>query len=232
MQGLQKGIEVAKKLGGLVRIFPVTKPLGMRNAQVEAIDVTRFQTLAAHVGVDHGVVVGTHSEPTGSEGLPLRQRGFSSILQDLSQGAVIVHGGDDDHVLEVFGGASNQCDATDVNLLHDLRLRRTACHGGLKRVQVHHHEVDCRQGVFLHLTHVGLVASSPQDSTKDLGVQGLHASAEDRRVVGDGLHGDHFGAHGLDGCLGASRRVNGDVQLLQGLHDGLKPFFVKHGNEG
>ena len=132
---------------------------------------------AAEVGVDHGVVVRTHAESTGSKCFALVKGGFAVALQDLDQGAVVFHRGNDDHVVEVLGRTANEGDASNVNFLHDLCLRSAACDSGFEGVEVHDDEVDVGEVVLRHLGLVAFVVPTVENATKHLGMKRLHTAA-------------------------------------------------------
>ena len=56
----------------------------------------------------------------------------------------------------------------------------------LKRIQVHHHQVDARNSLGPH--HFRIVCAPAEDAAMDLGMQGLYAALHDlrgARIVGD-----------------------------------------------
>ena len=229
---LEQGIEVAKELGLLVRVFTVAQALCFRHTQVQRLHLSLVDVMPAQVRVNHGVVVRTHPEPSGGQGLSLVKRCHSIVAKDVEQRAVIRHGRNDDHVLKVLRRPADQGDSTDVDFLDDVCLGSAACHGGLKRVQVHHHEVDGGQGIFLHLEHVAIVFPPSEDAAKHLGMEGFDPAAQDGGIVCDGFHRDHLRTHRFNGRLRAPCRIDGHAESFQFFHDGLEAILVKNGNEG
>ena len=55
----------------------------------------------------------------------------------------------------------------------------------LERIEVDDHEVERRDFILLHLLQVGRIVAPCQDSSENLGVEGLDPSAEDRGVSRD-----------------------------------------------
>jgi len=134
--------------------------------------------------------------------------------------------------LEVFGGAADQGDATNVDFFDNVFLWRSTRHCGFKRIQIHHDQVDVGQVVLGHLGLVSFVVPSVQDAAKHLGVQGFDTSAKDGRVVCHLFDRHHLCTKGFDGCLGAARGINGGPNALEFFDDGCEPLLVVDRDQG
>ena len=102
----------------------------------------------------------TDPEASRSKGFSFFEGGDSVALQDVQNGAVVVHGRNDDHVVEVLGGPSDQCNAPDVDLFDNVGFRGAAGHGRLERVQIHDDQVNAWQVVFRHLGLIAFVVAA------------------------------------------------------------------------
>ena len=231
VERLQEAVQIPKVLARLVRVFPVAQRARLRHAHVQRVDVSSRQARTAEVGVDHRVVVRTHAESACREGLAFFERGHAVALQHVHERPVVFHGGHDDHVVEILGRAANECDAADVNLLHDVRFGRAAGDGRFEGVQIDDHEVDVGEVVLGHLGLIAFVIATVQNPPKHLGMQGFYASSQDGRVVGHRFHRHHLGAHRLDRGLGSASRVNRHAQALEFRHHRFEAVLVKHRNE-
>jgi hypothetical protein len=100
-------------------------------------------------------------------------------LQLGQHGLVLVGGGDHAHVLPVLGGGAHHGGAADVDVLDGVGQRAAGLgHGGFKRVEVDHQQVDGLDAVFLQRGHVlGQVAAGQQAAVHH-GVQGLDAAVQ------------------------------------------------------
>ena len=153
-----------------------------------------------------------------------------SVFEQVQQRAVVVLAGDNDHIFEVFRRSPDQGNPPDVNLLDDLLVRSALRNGGLKGVEVNNDEVDMRQLVLLHVGHVFGQVAAVQDPSKHLGVQGLHPTTQNGRVIRDRFNRNDLSSHRLHRFLRSTGGVDGHAEALELLDDGLQTFFVKDGN--
>ena len=147
-------------------------------------------------------------------------------------GLVLVAGADDEHVAVVFGGGPQQADAADVDFLDDVGLGGSGGHGFLKRVQIHHHQIDGRDAVFGGLGHVGGFVAAVQNAPEYDGMQGFDPSAKHLGEAGEGFDGRHGRALVFEKLLGAAGRVKRYAVLPQQLRQRGQPVFVIDGEQG
>ncbi|MDI2023460.1 hypothetical protein PJL18_04008 [Paenarthrobacter nicotinovorans] len=144
----------------------------------------------------------------------------------VDNGTVEVRVRDDGDGGVVLRGRTHHGGASDVDLLHDVILRRAGLHGLDERVQVHHHEVE---GFDLHAgkgVHVRRNATVGQDAAVHAGVQGLDPAVQHFRGAGDFfdfLDRDACGGNLLGGGAGGN---NGDACCVQALRELLQSRLV------
>ena len=204
VQGFQQIVQVAEVLARLVGVLAVPQCAGLGHTDVQDVHAATFEVRAAEVRVNHGVIVRAHAEAARGEGLALFEGGGPIALQDVHKGAVVVHRGHDDHVVEVLGRAANEGDASDVDFLHDVRFRGAAGHGGFEGVQIHHDQVDVGEVVLRHLGLVTLVVPTVENAAKHLGMKRLHTASQNGGVVRHRFHGNHLCPHRFNCSLGAT----------------------------
>jgi hypothetical protein len=96
------------------------------------------------------------------------------------------------HVLPVLGGAAHHGGAADVDVLDRVFQRATGLgHGGFKRVEVDHQQVDGVDAVVLQRRHVLGHIAPRQQAAMHLGVQGLDAAVQHLGEAGDFGHLGH-----------------------------------------
>jgi hypothetical protein len=136
------------------------------------------------------------------------------------------------HVLPVLGGAAHHGGATDVDVLDGVFQRAAGLgHGGLKRVQVDHQQVDGVDAVVFERRHVLGQVAAGQQAAMHLGVQGFDAAIEHFGETGDlghFGHGQAFIGQQLGGAAGGQQL---DAQGVQGLGEFNDAGFVGDGNE-
>ena len=127
------------------------------------------------------------------------------FFQHVDQVFIPVRIGDDHHIMEVLGGSPDHGRTADVDVLDGFGFRHIRFGNGfLERVQVHHHQVDGLDPVFLHVFHVFGVATHRQDAPVDLGIQGLHPAVHHFRSPGHVTHISHRHAGFLQYFHGAA----------------------------
>ena len=193
-----------------------------------------FSVLHFHeVGVDGGVVMRADAEGVGREAVALLEGGAAVLLLvELQKFGVVVHGGHDDHVVEVLGGGADEADASDVDFLNDVLLRGTAGHGLLEGVEVDDDEVDLRNFVFGQLLAVAVHVAAREDASEHLGVQRFDAAAKDGGIAREAFHGDGFDAEVVDEFVGAAGGVDGHSLGVECANDVLQAVLVEDRDEG
>ena len=154
------------------------------------------------------------------------------LCVELEEFGVVVDSRDDDHVLEVLGGGTDEGDAANVNLLNDILLGGTAGHSGLEGVEVDDDEVYFGDFVLCQLLSVGVHVATAEDAAEDFGVKRFDTASEDGGIAGQGFNGDGFDAEFLDEFLCAAGGINGDALAVEGFDDVFKTVFVVDGDEG
>ena len=176
--------------------------------------------------------MGTDRKGGRGEGLALGQGGVSVLFrQQTQQFSVVGHGGHDHHVAMVLGRCADQADAADVDLLDHVGLRSARRHRGLEGVQVHDHQIDGGDVVFLQLGHIAIQVTPAQDAPEDLGMQGLHPPSQDAGVGGEVLHWGHGQPESFNEGLCAAGGIKVDAQPVEFTDDGFEPVLVEHGYE-
>ena len=225
----EAGVEVAVVAAFLVGVLAIAQGVGLVAAEFEHGQLL----LLVEVVEDGGVVVGTDVEGIGSEAAALLEGGGTVLLGvDVEKLLVVVDGGDNDNVVEVFGGGTDEGNASDVNLLDDVLLGGAGSHGGLERVEVDDDEVDFRNFVLCQLFTVGVHVATAEDAAEDFGVEGLDTASEDGGIAGQGFDGYGFDAEFLDEFLCAAGGIDGDALAVEGFDDVFKTVFVVDGDEG
>ena len=108
--------------------------------------------------------------------------------QHITERLILCLRSDDNHVVVVLGCGTNQGDTTYVNLFDDGRFFGTTGNGSLKRIEVNNDEVYFGDFIFFNLLHVLLQSAAAKNTSKNLRMQSLHASAQDGRVCSEVFH--------------------------------------------
>ena len=197
------GVNVAVKSSLLVRVFAVAHFLHLHPALVELFGKFVHARFAGEFFVRHaGQVIGNHAVilrgvaecfarqvEAGFVGQPAAR-----LLQFADNSIEIGIVGDDGDVFPVFGGGTHHGGAADVDVFNRV-FQCAGCFGdgGGKRIQVHAHQIDIADAVFLHFGHVLVQIAAPQNPAVDFRMQRFHAAVQhfgEAGVVGHFNHGD------------------------------------------
>ncbi len=169
----------------LMGVFPVAERLGQGECGTEDRREVLLG-LSREIGRDRRIVGGGHPEGLGGK-LLTKLPGDGTLRLDEGEDALIVgrvHQNDD--ILEVLRRGPDHGGASDVDLFAGLVEGRLGLgHRLLEGVEVDADEVDGRDPVGLHLRLMAGILFLSEDAPVDLGVEGLHPSAEDLREVRD-----------------------------------------------
>ena len=155
--------------GFLVGVLPVTQ-------RPSALKIT----------VDGGVVMGRDLK-TAFRKQPAHRfiRRPFTCFQNLQQVIVIGFGRAAKHILEIFGGGTNQGNAADVDFFNDFSLIVGLGQCFLKRIEVHHHQIDGRNMVLLRLLDILRFLPPVEDAAHDARMQCLHTASKNGGVAGN-----------------------------------------------
>ena len=163
---------------------------------------------------------------------PQGHGGFARRLHERGDLLVVLRVHDDGDVVVVLGRAAQHRGAADVDVLDgivegDVRLRDR----GLERVEIHHHEVNRRNGVLPHGRLVLGVAPDIEEAAVNFRVQRLDAAVEhlgEAGVLRNVLHREAGVAQGFGGASGRDEFHAGSGE---GLGKGKKPGLVGNGEK-
>ena len=227
-QGERSGFESGIEVRALVRVLAVAEALLDVELQEELLGQAG---LLAHVRGDAGVVFRRVGVGLGGElqaGFRARTAVFAEFREN---GIVIVRVAHDGDVPPVLGGAAHHRRTTDVDVLDGILQRHAFLGYGLpERIQVHAHELDGLDTVFLQGFHVGRDVASGQDAAMHLRMQGLHAAVTDLREAGDFADADGLHAFGLEEFLGTAGGDDLPAQVHQALDELHEAGLVTYTN--
>ncbi|KAF5039841.1 hypothetical protein DSECCO2_539690 [anaerobic digester metagenome] len=79
----------------------------------------------------------------------------------------------------VLGGGADQRRPADIYILNDLGVSGIFLHAHIsKGIQVYHHDIDAIDPMFHQTADMGVVCPVCQNAAMNLGMQGLHSSAQ------------------------------------------------------
>ena len=130
----------------------------------------------------------------------------------------------------VFGGSPHHRWSANVDLFDGLIPAHTGFgDGGFKRVEIHHHQLDGRDVLGLHVGLVGRLAGAAQDAAVDAWVQGLDPAPQDFGGSGVFRHlGDGEPCIGQAFCGAAAGEQLEAMAFHQGAGQRFNPLFVRH----
>src|SRR6266404_832628 len=210
---------------GLVGIFAVAQFLLAAKGKIDSLGETAFllnlQLFALEqepleIHRDHAVVTRGEAENFSREVEPGGESSVALGFELLGDALVIRGVRDDRYAFEIFGGGAQHCGAADINIFDELFGREIFLRGGgFERIQIHDHQVDWRDAVFLRLLQVIGIMAPEEQAAVNLGMQCLHASAEHFRPVCE--VGDVFYRYAsfAEQFRGAAGRENFDFQRRQ-----------------
>ncbi len=192
----------------------------------------RLTRLSREVGVDGGVVARRALEHGHSQAAAGGVREPAALAQ-LGQHRVVVGGiRHHAHVGVVLGRGAEHRRAADVDLLDGVGQRDVGLrHGGLERVEVHHHQVDGLQLVLLEIRLVALVIAPSEQAAVDARVQRLHAAAEHLGATRQGLDVHHLEPGLAQRARGAAGGHQLDAELGQGAGELDEARLVGNGEQ-
>src|SRR5690606_39724189 len=151
---------------------------------------------------------------------------FGDYLQDF---IIIVHGGDTEGILIIFGGGTYQGNAPYIDLFYNILFRSTAGHRFFKRVKVYYDDVQLRDPIFLQLGLVTRMVLTVQDSPEHFRVQGLYPSPQNRGIACNIFNGDYIQAQFLNKFFRTAGRINGDPQFVKLSYQWFQSIFMEYG---
>ena len=125
------------------------------------------------------VVVAAYTKGALGKHLAVGKVGSGTLLvEDVEQYRIFGFARNDNNVLEVLGSGTDERDATYINLLDDVGLACTACHGLLEWIEVYYNKVDLGDGILSHLLYVALVVAACKDAAEDTWMKCLDTTAK------------------------------------------------------
>ncbi len=212
----------------LVRVLAVAQRLGELAAERAKRRRGIVERLREPVG-DRGVVRGGAGVGLGGELLAQRQRGRAAVLGELGEhGGVVV--GLDHHrdVGVVLGGGADHRRAADVDVLDAIVVGRALRHGGLERIEIHHHEIDRLDAVCGHRAGVVLVGADGEQAAMHPGMQRLDAAVHHLGEAGELRNVDHLEAGVFQRLGGAAGRNQLDAVAGERLGEFGEAGLVGH----
>ena len=100
----------------------------------------------------------------------------------------------------------------------------------LKRIEIHNDQVDGRYIVFLHLLLISGIIATCKDATKDLRVQCLDATAQDRRICSHVFHLLAWIAQAFDELLSTTCAKELYSLLMKFSKDILQSILMENGD--
>ena len=173
-------VEIAVEGGLLVGVFAVAEAGG--DGEGDGEGAGGFLFAVEEIG-DGAVVVGGGDEDLDAEALAELEGGGAVVGADVFEDVGVVGGIDDDgDGAVIFRGAAEHGGAADVDVLDGFLEGDVGLGDGLlEGVEVHDHEVDGQDAVFLGLFLVGFVAAEEEEAAVDFRVEGLDAAIQDFR---------------------------------------------------
>ena len=114
------------------------------------------------------------------------------MLIHVAQQLVVVFNVDNHvHKRRVFRRSPDHRRAANVDVLDAGVIIRTRRHSGLKRVEVHHQQVDAGNAVFFHRRNMLLIVPQRQQTTMHIWVQRFYAAIHHFRKAGHIRHVFH-----------------------------------------
>ena len=236
-QGARRGVRVLVEGGQLVRVLAVTQVLQLDEAAIglagKQAALLGFQIQGRQVIADGAVVIADAVESGHGE---LEAGVFAQAairLPFVHHRLVLRRVGQHRHVFPIFGGAAHHGGATNVDVFN--RVVQAAIglgHGGFKRVEVDHQQVDGFNAVVLQRLHVLRQVAPRQQAAVHFGVQGFHTAIEHfgkAREVGHFTHRQTLRTQQLRGAPGGNEL---DAKRVQGLGELHHIGFIGHGNQG
>ena len=210
--------------GCLMGVLAVAQRCGFQRVEGECVHLA----VPVEVAEDGGVVVAAGGKRPFCKHLAFCEGGAAVMgLYALQQLAVKFLAGDNHHVLIILCSGADKRNAADVNLLYNILVRGAFRHIFVKRVEVHHHQVDVGNIVLGHLAAVTLHVAAGQDAAEHLGMQGLHPAAKDRRIACEIFYLLHLKALGCQVVVCAAGREQLGSAAGQGGCNIVYSVFVK-----
>ena len=133
----------------------------------------------------------------------------------------------------ILRGASEQRRPADVDLLNDLRVGLGFVGGRLReRIHIHRDDIDRRDLQCLRLGEIVAIVPAQQDPAHDVGMQGLHPSAEAFGKSRDVLDRNGGNAFLPQEGEGAARGEDLVAQRGETLRERGQSGLIRDGNEG
>ena len=212
----------------LMRVLTIAQRLllGEGKRQVFRLFLTH---LLGQIGGDISVVSGSVAENLGSQTTARFQCSVAVSLEFFQHGGIVGIVDHYRHESMVLGRTAQHGRSADVDVFNGI-LKRSSLflNSLLERIEVHHHHVDGRNVVGLHLLHVLWIGAHGKQTTVYLRVQSLHATVHNFREAGHIADTDGFHACGLQRFAGAAGRDNFKTQFGKFLSKRHYAFFIAH----
>ena len=205
-------IEVAEEIAFLVRILTIAHHLGTIDGQAEcrrlfAIEVVEDVRV---VGARYGKsLLGKPAAVFESGG------GIAIGYETLIERFILSLRSDNNHIVEIFGSSADKRNAAYIDFLDDVGFGSTRSYSVLKWIEIDDDEVDFGDFVLSNLLAVTIVVATVENASKHLRVEGLHATAKDRRIAGEVFNGITLIALFLDKRLCATGREEAHTIVVE-----------------
>ena len=147
-----------------MRVFAVSECFcfGFRNLQRR--DVLSLVEIIENMRV----VIGRNLESLRREIMSVSKGSSTILISEFSfQFGVLSFGSNDRDVFKILCGCADQGNSADVDLLNHLCFTCVGSYCFFKRIQIHYHQINCRNVKFLSLSQILTVFSSVKNASKN-----------------------------------------------------------------
>ena len=142
----------------------------------------------------------------------------------------IYHDGD---VFVVLGSGAYHGGAADINIFNGFSSGDAGfCNGFTERIEVHSHQVDACNAMFLHSLHMVRVVTDGQDAAVNHGMEGLYTAVHHFREAGDFGNRFHRNACCCNGFHGAAGGNDFHSQFMKSLCKFHYPGLIRYTDQG
>ncbi len=181
---------------------------------------------------DGGLVGGRRREGLGGEAAPGVERELAVLTQLVEHGAVLIRTADRRHARVVLRSRPQHRGAADVDHLDGVVLAHAPAPGDLcERIEVHAHELERPDAELVERERVLLAVGPREDRRVHVGVQRLHAPAEELAGPRQLLDERHAELVLLDEGRRASARDELDAELREAARERVEAGLVVDGEE-
>src|SRR5690554_2304974 len=89
----------------------------------------------------------------------------------------------DKYIFIILRGSPDKRNTADINLLYNLFLGSSSCHRLFKGIKIHDNQINGGDIVGLDLFFISVVIAPVKNSSKNLRMEGLYSSPQDRWIT-------------------------------------------------